>query len=61
VDKFTIITAVMSPDEQEAENRMTAKIKNVERGNVEDIKTRRTNLQEEFNRPEEPPQTIKKF
>ena len=62
IDKFVTLSAVKRPDEKEAENRMTAKVKNVERGSVEDVKTRRTDIAGDMEpMPGEPQQTIKRF
>ncbi|MBR2441309.1 MAG: hypothetical protein IKB25_14015 [Lentisphaeria bacterium] len=62
IDKFVTLSAVKRPDEKEAENRMTAKVKNVERGSVEDVKTRRTDITGGMEpMPDEPQQTIKRF
>ena len=62
IDKFVTLSAVKRPNEKEAENRMIAKVKNVERGSVEDVKTRRTDIAGDMEpMPGEPQQTIKRF
>lgn len=62
IDKFVTISAVKKPEEKEAENRMTAKVRNVDRGSVEDVKTRRTDIVGDMEpTPGEAPQQIQRF
>lgn len=62
IDRFVTISAVRKLDEKEAENRMTAKVKNVDRESVEDVKTRRTDITGDMEpMPVEPQRTIKRF
>jgi hypothetical protein len=54
IDKFEVISAERNHEEKNAEDRMKAKIKNVDKGTVEDIKTRQviSDMKEDVPEPE---------